>query len=99
MAEMPQRIYHNAVEYVRGDIAERELNTMAETLRIVQGRCTELLEEVRRLKPQPPVCQCTVLGGKRYAHGACVAFHTMKASGFINSEGMPVIGDFTGGGR
>lgn len=99
------------VVYIRADAAERELNTMAETLRIAQARCTELLEEVRRLRPKPPLleelrrltpkpplCQCAVgSDGQRYAHGACMAFHNMKAVGFINAEGKLMRGDFAGG--
>jgi len=91
-----ERIYHNGVEYIRADAAERELDVMAETLRIVQARCTELLEEVRHLRPKPIVCQCMMVAGKRYAHVACMAFHTVKASGLVNAEGKPVAGDFFG---
>ena len=80
--------------------ADDECATMAETLRIAQTRCTELLEEVRRLRPKPPLCQCAVgSDGQRYAHGACMAFHTMKAVGHINAEGKLMRGDFAGVGR
>lgn len=80
--------------------ADVECATMAETLRIAQARCTELLEEVRRLRPKPPVCQCAIgSDGQRYAHGACMAFHNMKAVGHINAEGKLMRGDFAGVGR
>jgi hypothetical protein len=91
-----ERMYHNGVEYIRADMAERELDTMAETLRIVQARCTELLEEVRRLRPKPIVCQCLMVAGKRYSHCGCLAFHTVKAVGFVNGDGEPVDGNFFG---
>lgn len=75
---------------------ERELATMAETLRIVQARCTELLEKVRALQPQPPTCGCVMVDGERYAHGGCMAFHIVRAVGHINGAGMLIRGSWAG---
>ncbi len=44
-----------------------------------------------------PVCICKFEQGKRFAHGACMAFHKVAASGHINGAGECVLGPWAGG--
>jgi hypothetical protein len=43
-------------------------------------------------------CKCIVLDGERYARGSCMAFHDVKAVGFVNHIGECVRGDWAGRG-
>jgi len=34
-----------------------------------------------------PTCLCTIQGDERFAHGHCLAFHTIKAVGIVHPDG------------